>query len=99
MKALEQRITGLSGVESLLTAGGGLAGLSLDPLPNLEGLADIDKDDEVFVGQLGDLILYLAPVPDRPERNHRSQGRRRKRRTRISRQQAPECSHAHQCGR
>ena len=51
----------LARVELMLTAGGGFASLSLDPLPNLLRARGIDKDDEVLEGPLGDLGLNLAP--------------------------------------
>ena len=60
-QALEEGITALSRVKLLLAAGGGLAGLPLDPLPYLRGLLLVGEDDQVLEGALGDLALYLAP--------------------------------------
>ena len=45
----------------VLAAGGGLAGLPLDPLPDLRLAVGVDEDDQMLEGPLGDLALYLAP--------------------------------------
>ena len=44
----------------MFAAGGGLAGLALDPLPDLERPGGVGVDDEVLVGRLGDLAVDLA---------------------------------------
>ena len=44
----------------VLAAGGGLAALSPDPLPDLRLAAWVGEDDEVLEGALGDLALNLA---------------------------------------
>ena len=62
LQALEEWGTLLALSILLLSAGGGLACLPLDPLPDLDGLFGIDEDKHVLEGQLGDLSLYLAPV-------------------------------------
>ena len=60
MKALEQVVSAAAGGEGVLTAGGGLSALPLDPLPDLGLAAWVSEDDEVLEGALGDLALNLA---------------------------------------
>jgi len=49
-----------SRVEQLLTASRGFSCLVLDPLPNLNGLGVIMKNDDVFAGCLRDLSNQLC---------------------------------------
>ena len=59
--ALEQMVTASPSSVRVLAAGGRLAGLSPDPLPDLRLAARVGEDDEVLEGALGDLALDLAP--------------------------------------
>ena len=61
VEALQQGLAGLACVEPVLPAGGGLSGLTLDPLPDLLRTGCVHKDDEVLERPLDDLGLDLAP--------------------------------------
>jgi hypothetical protein len=66
LEFLCEGFAGLGTVVGVLTAGGGLARLAFDPLPNLRGLAVVGEDDQVLVGGLDDLLLDLAAQAGAP---------------------------------
>ena len=53
-------VSAAAGGEGVLAAGGWLAALSPDPLPDLRLATWVSEDDEVLEGALGDLALNLA---------------------------------------
>lgn len=45
----------------MFAIGGRLTGLACDPLPDLCAVRAIDKDNEMFIGRLGGLLVDLLP--------------------------------------
>ncbi len=60
LKFLEKRVARLALGVSVLPTGQRLAGLFLDPLPDLDGAGRVPEDDEVLVDALGGLPLDPA---------------------------------------